>query len=614
MGNLFYKITSFIEKIGKHNIMLGLFVFVIILVMGFYQTFSIYTSSEEEVIDGVVTYNFTFYDTTPSSVIVPPASDKKFLINIENDSDINLKYALYYESEDSLNDVYIGFIPSAHYESASGTINAKNSKVISIEISNKTDFNVEIEFGVIYGTATGGELEKDSSQYWLEEKTKLLSDAEVGSYVSYLGNNGCETGSCYGISSNGFKNDGFRIAYFNENTTYLVSAGAPEVMCTNDDGTTSNSKCESFEEIEWAPLHLDNLDKVAAKYCNTIYAYSGICNENSVWSIDDGDFKILTNKELSMQSCYNQKQGFGCGYDNDLIDIGNHYWYAIPNYEAVADYNVFAWNAKDRVFRMYPSNTVAGVRPILRLDKDVEVVGGEGTSTNPYRIAITGINKINDKSGTGNHGINVNANLDEKKSIINVNGNKNAYVDLGFVNYDFTNNISVALKFKPTMIVGDKVNYIMGNYNNLTGNKGFSFSVNPSGYLECILNINNKPINITTNAKIDNNKWYTVVMTYDGVSAKIYINGESVKVSDNAITEGTITSSNYPIMLGGSPLVNNNKYLGINYIGENTYIEAIFDDVLIYNRAIGSTEIVKGFKDKINIIDDNKLLLHYTFD
>ena len=216
MGNLFNKVTDFIEKIGKHNLMLGLFVFVVILVMGFYQTFSIYTSSEDSIVDGVVTYNFTFYDTTPNSVIVEPGSDKKFLINIENDSDITLKYGLYYESSDSLNDVSLGFVPSSYFDAASGVIESKDKKVISMQISNKADFNVEIEFGVIYGTATGGELEKDSSQYWLEEKTKLLSEVEVGSYVSYLGNNGCETGACYGISGTGFKYDGWKVAYFNE--------------------------------------------------------------------------------------------------------------------------------------------------------------------------------------------------------------------------------------------------------------------------------------------------------------------------------------------------------------------------------------------------------------
>ena len=72
-----------------------------------------------------------------------------------------------------------------------------------------------------------------------------LSSMKPGSYVKYVGNNGCRDRSCSGENSNyvsdndmgycfsnnyKFVTNGFRIAYVKDDTAYLISAGSPECV------------------------------------------------------------------------------------------------------------------------------------------------------------------------------------------------------------------------------------------------------------------------------------------------------------------------------------------------------------------------------------------------
>ena len=182
---------------------------------------------------------------------------------------------------------------------------------------------------------------------------KYLKDVSVGSYIQYSGNNGCDGDSCLGENANyhddnqmGYCYDshyqyvasGYRVLNVSDDTAYIVSAGALE--------------CSKQE----------NADKVASKYCNPKYAYGGVCDINSVWSIRESD---ITN--------INQI------YGNDLIDNGGYYWYTHQNNE------IGIWNASNRKFDT-KNNYVLGVRPVIRMNSDVLVVSGSGSYEDPYVI------------------------------------------------------------------------------------------------------------------------------------------------------------------------------------------------------------------------------------
>ena len=232
-------------------------------------------------------------------------------------------------------------------------------------------------------------IEFDSSTGGLTSTVRpRLNEAEVGSYVTYTGNNNCVGDACSGVSVSGmgYKSDGWRIAYIDEEgSAHLVSAGAPEKICTNSDGTTSNSSCSSYETTNGAPLHIANLNNAALKYCNTKYAKDGVCNNETAWGMRESDFTKITGSS-SLKSClFNSSTD--CGLGNELIDIGGFYWF-VTTYNSASSANVFFWNSNDRHVNNSISGGKFGVRPVLRLESSVIITGGEGTSERPYTIGI----------------------------------------------------------------------------------------------------------------------------------------------------------------------------------------------------------------------------------
>lgn len=226
-----------------------------------------------------------------------------------------------------------------------------------------------------------------------------LSDMPAGGYVSYTGNNGCDGNHCKGENANYVDDDtnmgycsnssyrfsvnGWRIGYSKDSSAYLISAGAPECMCTDSSGNAGTS-CSGHETTEGVPKHLANLNQVSLKYCNQDYAYNGVCDETSSWNVNGNDYQELTlnlGARKNLSSNY-RKQSYGGGYD--LIDNGSFYWFATL-YSASSTIT-FYWYPGYREVSGVNSFYVYGVRPVLRLQSSVIVTGGSGTYEDPYTI------------------------------------------------------------------------------------------------------------------------------------------------------------------------------------------------------------------------------------
>ena len=229
--------------------------------------------------------------------------------------------------------------------------------------------------------------------------SKLLSSVSAGSYVKYTGNNGCSGKSCEGQNanyvsdndmgycdtySNKFTVSGWRIAYINETTAYLISAGAPECLATDANGTVFRKNVSSSfsETTDNLPKHLENLKNEALKYCNKLYAYGGVCNDNSTWGIKEEDFKKITNAS-SLSSCHGVSESSSCGYNNSLIDNGSFYWFN----NLRTSTTLFRWAPTYRFVNDMSSFSAGGVRPIIRLKSTVKEIGGTGTYQDPYIIS-----------------------------------------------------------------------------------------------------------------------------------------------------------------------------------------------------------------------------------
>ena len=219
-----------------------------------------------------------------------------------------------------------------------------------------------------------------------------------GAYVKYTGNNGCSGKACEGQNANyvsdtdmgycidndyKFIVNGWRVAYVKDGSAYLTSAGSPECMCTNSDGTSGTS-CSSYEETEGVPKHLANLNAKALTYCNSVYAYGGKCNSSSAWNMNDADFQKITGDTLNV--AYDSSDG--SYYSYSLINNGGYYWFATPY--SISSANAFGWDPNYRYVDIYSSNIAFGVRPVLRLASSVKVTGGGGTYEDPYTISNSG--------------------------------------------------------------------------------------------------------------------------------------------------------------------------------------------------------------------------------
>ena len=223
-----------------------------------------------------------------------------------------------------------------------------------------------------------------------------LTKVPVGSFVKYTGNNGCSGKACEGQNANyvsssdmgycsnssyKFNASGWRVAYVSDGTAYLTSAGSPECMCTDSSGNASTS-CSNHETTGGVPNHLANLNSKALTYCNSIYAYGGVCNNTSAWNIKDEDFQKITGDTLSTAS----SKGSG-NYDGfSIINNGGFYWFATPHSASSA--SAFRWDPNYRGVNDGSSIYTYGVRPVLRLKSSVIATGGSGTMDDPYTIAV----------------------------------------------------------------------------------------------------------------------------------------------------------------------------------------------------------------------------------
>ncbi|MBQ6494502.1 MAG: hypothetical protein IJI49_00710 [Bacilli bacterium] len=241
--------------------------------------------------------------------------------------------------------------------------------------------NSSYELNITNGSSVGG----IACNLTFESKPRL-SLMSSGSYVKYIGNNGCMGNSCYGYNAN-YKNDddmgycfsadnkyitnGYRIFYVDNDSVYLVSAGALECVKRSDSSTNSL-------------LYLNELNARALNYCNKEFAYNGECNNNSVRSISDFDYdKYL---DMNIYDCLNNSSNKFCGYNNDLIDNGGYYWFS-SNYDSAGN-KIFSWDPVGRVIKSDTYVKDYGLRVVIRLKDSVYVVSGDGSYDSPYVIAV----------------------------------------------------------------------------------------------------------------------------------------------------------------------------------------------------------------------------------
>ncbi len=227
MKNILNKFYTLVDKIGKQNFILIIFVFIVILITGLYSTFSIYTSSDGvSILDGITTYKFVLSNkNATNSVTIASESSKYVDITVTNSEKLNLQYGIYYTLSDNVSNINLGYRTDTLYLPR-GVIEKNSDYIVSIKIDNNSSNNVTIDFGIYYGFENGGDLTLSANQYWVEEykeenlynliKSNAVMDNTSSTYVTST------SGIDFSSVSSDTNGKGVYIKSGTENDTYPI--------------------------------------------------------------------------------------------------------------------------------------------------------------------------------------------------------------------------------------------------------------------------------------------------------------------------------------------------------------------------------------------------------
>lgn len=182
------KFYDFIDKIGKHNFILIIFVFIVFLITGLYQTFSLYTENEGlSILNGKDTYSFILdASNETNSVTIASGASKNIDITVRNDSDLPLKYGLYSSEESNTDTNFIFGYSTVTKHLPNGVIPAKTNYIVTLKVYNYSDYNQTIDFGVQYGFDNDEELTLENGQYWIKELCLMKKLFNINTDTTYF--------------------------------------------------------------------------------------------------------------------------------------------------------------------------------------------------------------------------------------------------------------------------------------------------------------------------------------------------------------------------------------------------------------------------------------------
>jgi len=158
------------------------------------------------------------------------------------------------------------------------------------------------------------------------------------------------------------------------------------------------------------------------------------------------------------------------------------------------------------------------------------------------------------------------------------------YVDCGTdSSLDLTTAITVEAWVKLDSSNAGSYHGIVGKYSALGGvQHGYIMWVNNTDVLGCRLGENTNSTDSAGTTDIQDDSWHQVAMSYDGDYIRLFLDGQ---------TEGTAVSYSNDMTAAALSLT-----IGARHeAGWDLYIKGVMDDVRIYDRALGQSEIEQNY-------------------
>ena len=256
-------------------------------------------------------------------LLIPAGESETFNVEVTNNTGSIVYYGIWYRMvlpETLTDDISIGKLSSSSV-TTSGSIDSSGVVTVPVAIVNNGTEAIKVDIGVASSDSSTSDIEYLEGKYLVNETVLSVNEVDVGSYVVYSGNNGCEGAACSGQNANyvddtdmgycinsqyKFNVNGWRVAYIKDETAYLISAGAPEcggTYVSNKSATTSLK--EFYDGVTDTIYYYDNSYNFDES--TGVYSLSGNATQRS-WvstsaSIAESTRYTCMNVDDSLATC-----------------------------------------------------------------------------------------------------------------------------------------------------------------------------------------------------------------------------------------------------------------------------------------------------------------------
>ena len=410
----------------------------------------------------------------------------------------------------------------------------------------------------------------------VDGKLKLIRNDSLGTYSYDYKSDGSYSNDWSGASlksllKGGYLDNSDGISYYNNSTTPItINFKSDRIGIT--DATRHNNL---IANSTWYINNSGNDVESTYVYSNDIYVTerSGATATGEVALAYPSDYGYATDLSQCSENLHDYDATDSCistnWMKNILTDSGTGDGWLLTPHGTSSAWRVYSTGA---LYDDYEVFTAFETVPVLYLNSELSFSSGDGSKNNPYKLS-----NVEYYAGKYFDG------LDD-------------YYSAGYAYNDFGKSISIGARFNVSSIKDGEIDLI-DNF------EGGGFGINFfSGVLAfTVYSTSSSSYKMLYSITPEVGKWYTVVVTYDGSTIKLYVDGvlnNSMSFTDNI----KVTSAD--VVLGSNAYGNG---------GSISWYNGIISDAFVSRDVLTESEIRDNFTDKFNYTSNSNTYFYYDF-
>ena len=382
-----------------------------VLLVGGYFSYAVFTVSKERsnaisIVTGNLIYDLKVDGDDIESLVVPANTTIEFIVTLTNPNNRIARFNFYYLDE-LPSEISAGYVVEENMNippveqginlEKEGTSGSSNT--YKIKVTNPIDSSITINLGVSVGLDYN-DLSLPSDGHLFEEYKVNLSDIVL-------------------------TNEGLNGHYFDDGIDTFITGTDPNnyiwysgklwraVLVNNEEKTTKLVTQWNISTINYSSGNANFKDSYIEEWLNdtTVDGFLGNLRDPEDFIVMDAKWNVTidstevgnvvrpsdektVNKAVGLLNMYEYQTSYrNTTYSNGYLNNGL-YWWTLTSY---SEYMPRFVGHDGNSTTSSPSNNSRGIRPTIYMKSNVEVVSGDGTINNPYRLS--GDNDIN-LSGT----------------------------------------------------------------------------------------------------------------------------------------------------------------------------------------------------------------------